>query len=113
MHLLIFEDLIDELRTAGRRARPRGRDEMKAMAVTDPLTGCYNRRFLDEIAHHELQQHRRYELPLSLLYLDIDHFKAINDTRGHHTGDRVLADARHHPADADRAGRLRVSLGRR
>ena len=63
---------------------------MKAMAVTDSLTRCYNRRFLDEIAPHELKQHRRYGLPLSLLYLDIDHFKAINDTRGHHTGDMVL-----------------------
>ncbi|MDO8678852.1 MAG: GGDEF domain-containing protein [Acidobacteriota bacterium] len=89
MHLLIFEDLIDELRTAAAELA-RGRDEMKAMAVTDPLTRCYNRRFLDEIAHHELQQHRRYDLPLSLLYLDIDHFKAINDTRGHQTGDTVL-----------------------
>jgi len=89
MHLLIFEDLIDELRTAAAELA-RGRDEMKAMAVTDPLTRCYNRRFLDEIADHELQQHRRYGLPLSLLYLDIDHFKAINDTRGHHTGDTVL-----------------------
>jgi diguanylate cyclase (GGDEF)-like protein len=89
MHLLIFEDLIAELRTAAAELA-RGRDEMKAMAVTDPFTRCYNRRFLDEIAHHELQQHRRYGWPLSLLYLDIDHFKAINDTRGHHTGDVVL-----------------------
>ena len=63
---------------------------MKAMAVTDPLTRCYNRRLLYEIAEHELEQHRRYNLPLSLLYLDIDHFKAINDQRGHHTGDEVL-----------------------
>ncbi len=89
MHLLIFEDVIEELRTAG-AALSESRDEMRAMAVTDPLTRCYNRRFLEEIASHELEQHRRYELPLSLLYIDIDHFKAINDTRGHHTGDRVL-----------------------
>ena len=89
MHLLIFEDVIEELRTAG-AALAESRDEMRAMAVTDPLTRCYNRRFLEEIASHELEQHRRYDLPLSLLYIDIDHFKAINDTRGHHTGDRVL-----------------------
>jgi diguanylate cyclase (GGDEF)-like protein len=89
MHLLIFEDLIEELRSAaGELAK--SRDEMKAMAVTDPLTRCYNRRLLYEIAEHELEQHRRYKLPLSILYLDIDHFKAINDTRGHHTGDEVL-----------------------
>ena len=89
MHLLIFEDVIQELRTAAAELA-RSRDEMKAMAVTDPLTKCYNRRFLDEIAEHELEQHRRYNLPLSLLYLDIDHFKAINDQRGHQTGDEVL-----------------------
>ena len=89
MHLLIFEDLIEELRAAA-AALAKGRDEMKAMAVTDPLTGCYNRRLLYEIAEHELEQHRRYKLPLSILYIDIDHFKAINDTRGHHTGDEVL-----------------------
>lgn len=89
MHLLVFEDVIDELRTAAAEIAS-SRDEMKAMAVTDPLTRCYNRRFLYEIADHELEQHRRYQLPLSILYLDIDHFKAINDTRGHHTGDEVL-----------------------
>jgi diguanylate cyclase (GGDEF)-like protein len=89
MHLLIFEDLIEELRAAAADLAS-SRDDMKAMAVTDPLTRCYNRRLLYEIAEHELEQHRRYNLPLSLLYLDIDHFKAINDTRGHHTGDEVL-----------------------
>jgi len=89
MHLLIFEDLIEELRAAAADLAA-SRDDMKAMAVTDPLTRCYNRRLLYEIAEHELEQHRRYNLPLSLLYLDIDHFKAINDTRGHHTGDEVL-----------------------
>ena len=89
MHLLIFEDLIEELRAAAAEIA-KSRDDMKAAATTDPLTRCYNRRFLYEIAEHELEQHRRYKLPLSLLYIDIDHFKAINDTRGHHTGDEVL-----------------------
>jgi diguanylate cyclase (GGDEF)-like protein len=89
MHLLIFEDLIEELRNAAAEIA-QSRDELKTMAVTDPLTKCYNRRFLYEIAEHELEQHRRYKLPLSLLYIDIDHFKAINDTRGHNTGDEVL-----------------------
>jgi diguanylate cyclase (GGDEF)-like protein len=89
MHLLVFEDVIDELRRAAAELAT-SRDEMKAMAVTDPLTRCYNRRLLYEIAEHELEQHRRYKLPLSILYIDIDHFKAINDTRGHHTGDEVL-----------------------
>lgn len=89
MHLLIFEDVIQELRTAAAELAT-SRDEMKTMAVTDPLTRCYNRRLLYEIADHELEQHRRYKVPLSLLYIDIDHFKAINDQRGHHTGDEVL-----------------------
>jgi len=89
MHLLTFEDVIQELRTAAAELAT-SRDEMKTMAVTDPLTRCYNRRLLYEIAEHELEQHRRYKLPLSLLYIDIDHFKAINDQRGHHTGDEVL-----------------------
>jgi diguanylate cyclase (GGDEF)-like protein len=89
MHLVIFEDVIEELRMSGIALRE-SRDQMRAVAVTDPLTNCYNRRFLDEVQLHELHQHRRYGLPLSLLYLDIDNFKAVNDTRGHIMGDRVL-----------------------
>ena len=89
MHLLVFEDVIIELRNAATELA-KSRDEMKAMAVTDPLTKCYKRRLLYEIGEHELDQHRRYNLPLSLLYIDIDHFKAINDQLGHHTGDEVL-----------------------
>jgi diguanylate cyclase (GGDEF)-like protein len=89
MHLLIFEDLIEELRRAAAEIA-KSRDDMKAAANTDSLTRCHNRRFLYEIAEHELEQHRRYNLPLALLYIDIDHFKAINDTRGHRTGDEVL-----------------------
>jgi diguanylate cyclase (GGDEF)-like protein len=60
--------------------------------VTDALTGCRNRRFFDEIIAHELNLHRRYGTPLSLLFVDIDHFKAINDTLGHAAGDKVLRE---------------------
>ena len=50
------------------------------MVITDPLTGCRNRRFFDEIIGRELQRHRRYGIPLSLLFVDIDRFKAVNDS---------------------------------
>ena len=51
-----------------------------------------NRRFFDEVIGRELQRHRRYSTPLSIVFIDIDRFKAINDTLGHETGDRVLRD---------------------
>ena len=62
------------------------------MVITDPLTGCRNRRFFDEIIGRELQRHRRYGIPMSLLFVDVDRFKAINDTLGHDAGDRVLRE---------------------
>ncbi len=58
----------------------------------DPLTGLWNRRKFDDVANQELERARRYAEPVSLLILDIDHFKAINDTHGHQTGDAVLIE---------------------
>lgn len=60
------------------------------MATVDPLTGVNNRRQLFELARRELNRARRYGHKISLLMMDIDHFKKINDTYGHNVGDEVL-----------------------
>ncbi len=59
-------------------------------AVTDPLTGVFNRRYLDRRLNEEIASAQRYGLPLAVMMLDIDHFKQINDRHGHQVGDRVL-----------------------
>jgi diguanylate cyclase (GGDEF)-like protein len=89
IHLLVFEDMTYELRTANRRLET-ARQELMQAAITDPLTGCHNRRFLDQVMGRELQRHMRFALPLSLLFIDVNRFKAVNDTLGHEAGDRVL-----------------------
>ena len=89
MHLLIFEEVTYELRRQN-AALSAAQAQLKAKAVTDPLTGCYNRRFFDEVSGRELERHKRHGIPLSLLFVDCDRFKTINDDRGHETGDRVL-----------------------
>jgi len=63
---------------------------LERQAHTDPLTGLANRRHFFEVADAELARSRRYAAPLSLLMLDIDHFKEVNDAHGHRAGDRVL-----------------------
>jgi len=89
IHLLIFEDMNYELRLTNRRLES-AREELLSAAITDPLTGCHNRRFLQQVQDRELKRHARFELPLSLLFIDVDKFKAVNDTLGHDAGDRVL-----------------------
>lgn len=59
-------------------------------SITDHLTGVYNRRYLQRRLLEEFERARRYGQPLSVLLLDIDHFKRINDERGHPAGDLVL-----------------------
>jgi len=64
--------------------------EVKSMADHDGLTKIANRRRFEERLDEEAQRHGRYELPLSLILFDLDHFKNVNDTFGHQTGDAVL-----------------------
>jgi diguanylate cyclase (GGDEF)-like protein len=64
--------------------------QLKEQAIHDPLTGLFNRRFFDEYFENELVRSIRANQPLSLLMIDIDHFKSVNDRFGHDVGDKVL-----------------------
>ena len=66
--------------------------EIRQIALTDQLTGVGNRRRLDEALAMEVERAARFGQPLSLMILDIDHFKRVNDTWGHEAGDRVLRE---------------------
>jgi diguanylate cyclase (GGDEF)-like protein len=66
------------------------RDTLRQQSLRDPLTGLYNRRFLEEYLVHERLRATRKNRPLSVIMLDIDHFKRVNDTFGHDAGDAVL-----------------------
>jgi two-component system cell cycle response regulator len=62
----------------------------RILSITDALTGAFNRRYLMEQLPRELERCRRYGNPLSVIMCDIDHFKLVNDVRGHAAGDEVL-----------------------
>jgi two-component system, cell cycle response regulator len=66
------------------------REELLALTRTDALTGLYNRRYFEERLAEEFVRSTRYHSPLSLVMLDIDHFKRLNDSYGHPFGDEVL-----------------------
>ncbi len=63
---------------------------MEKQAITDELTGLYNRRAFAPLGEKEVGRARRYQRPLALIFFDIDHFKNVNDTHGHLIGDHVL-----------------------
>jgi len=71
--------------------KERAESEAQRLATIDPLTGAYNRRTFHEIAEREMARARRGGQPLSIVMLDIDHFRAVNDKHGHKVGDEVLA----------------------
>jgi len=72
--------------------RKRFEAELRRLAVTDPVTGVWNRRHGEELLAAEMNDARATGRPLSLLMLDIDHFKSVNDRHGHQAGDHVLIE---------------------
>ncbi len=77
--------------------------ELQILSTTDPLTQLYNRRYLNEMIRKEEARAKRYGSTFSLILLDIDHFKTINDTHGHDRGDRVLVAIAANLTSASRA----------
>lgn len=69
------------------------REALRSQSIRDPLTGLFNRRYLEETLEREIRRAVRSEQSLGLLMLDLDHFKSFNDTYGHDAGDTVLREA--------------------
>jgi diguanylate cyclase (GGDEF)-like protein len=92
-------------------ANLRLRETLRSQSVRDPLTGLFNRRFMEETLERELRRAERAQRPLSLIMLDIDHFKQINDTFGHEVGDAVLRDLAQMLQSNLRAGDAACRLG--
>ncbi len=79
---LIITTIISELK--------KSIDAQRSLARTDPLTGMFNRRSFFEYADMELSKARRLNYPVSIIFLDLDNFKNVNDVLGHSTGDKLL-----------------------
>jgi len=68
------------------------RETLHNLSIRDPLTGLFNRRYMEESLERELLKAKRYSRPLGVIMIDIDHFKRFNDTCGHEAGDQVLRE---------------------
>jgi diguanylate cyclase (GGDEF)-like protein/PAS domain S-box-containing protein len=115
-HLLVVRDIGE--RIAAQQALHESRAALEAantrlmeQSVTDPLTGLKNRRFLFARLEQELDRHRRDGKSLGLVLVDVDHFKAVNDTHGHPAGDEALVQVADALAGSVRGCDLVARLG--
>ncbi|BEQ14278.1 GGDEF domain-containing protein [Desulfoferula mesophila] len=84
-----------ERRKQAERALRESEERLRALASTDALTGVANRRFFWEAAQKEIHRSRRHLSPLSMIMIDLDNFKTVNDTYGHGVGDQALCEVAH------------------
>jgi diguanylate cyclase (GGDEF)-like protein/PAS domain S-box-containing protein len=96
---------------AAKQALQSANEELSKIAITDPLTGVYNRRHFIKVADTQRAQVQRYLSTVSMLIFDIDHFKSINDNYGHPTGDRVLIEITQLVSSALRQGDVLARWG--
>ncbi len=89
--MLRLKALQTELQQANKRLQ-NANEKLQELSMTDPLMGIYNRLYFHKRLDFEFQRSSRYQTPLALLLLDLDHFKRINDTHGHPFGDHVLKE---------------------
>ncbi len=87
--MAVAESAVEQLSLA--LSNLRLRESLRLQSIRDPLTGLYNRRYLEESLAREIARCGRRDFPLSVLMLDVDHFKLFNDTHGHGGGDALLA----------------------
>ena len=87
----LYKEIGKELNTTSEKLRE-AYDKLELIAITDGLTEVFNHRYLMEQIHERFSEARQKMTPLSLLMIDIDHFKAFNDNHGHMTGDLVLKE---------------------
>ncbi|MDZ7754777.1 MAG: DUF484 family protein [Gammaproteobacteria bacterium] len=86
-------------------------ERLRHYGRTDPLTGLYNRRYLEARLAEEVSRARRHGMPLSCMFLDVDHFKRINDRHGHAAGDAVLRHLAERITELLRASDVAVRYG--
>lgn len=94
-HLQVKQEELIEVQNALKRSNlllSEANSLLQSRATRDPLTGLFNRLKFNELVEIELQRAFRYKQPLSLIVFDIDHFKTVNDSRGHAEGDNVLTE---------------------
>ena len=108
---IIFAGRDVSKRVAAEQALKASRDELEAQAHLDSLTGLANRRQFDERLVHALGRSRRQGLAVALMYMDIDHFKQVNDGHGHAAGDEVLRVFGQRLSACVRSGDLVARLG--
>lgn len=92
-------------------ANVRLRENLRYQSMRDPLTGLYNRRYLEDFLLKQIHQSERTRTPLSILMLDLDHFKKVNDTYGHDAGDAVLKELGKVLQDDIRVGDIAARYG--